>query len=135
MLLMAKNWMQIPPGKPSVTGDMSCLMKLDSPIHPFAFRTHAHSLGSVITGYRYRADTDEYTEIAKGSPQWPQAFYPTKEDFEIKSGDYLVARDAAIQCCRDIYTTIQGDTSGCDESPIDFKTIGPLWLAKTELLF
>ena len=98
---MAKNWMTIPPGKETVTGDMSCLMKLGSPIHPFAFRTHAHSLGSVITGYRYRADTEEYTEIAKGSPQWPQAFYPTKGDFEVKSGDYLVARDA-VQCWREI---------------------------------
>ena len=92
MLLMAKNWFKIPPGKPSVTGDISCNMKLDSPIHPFAFRTHAHSLGSVISGYKYNAETKEYTEIAKGSPQWPQAFYPTKGDFEVKSGEYLVAR-------------------------------------------
>ena len=47
--------------------------------------------------HRYRANgkaegEGEYTEIAKGSPQWPQAFYPVKEDFEVKDGDYLVAR-------------------------------------------
>ena len=60
----------------------------------------------ISLGYRYRAKDDdngegEYTEIAKGSPQWPQAFYPAKGDFEVKDGDYLVARDA-VQRCRDI---------------------------------
>jgi hypothetical protein len=92
ILLLVKNWMTIPAGKPSVTGDISCLMSLDAPIHPFAYRTHAHSLGSVITGYVYNSDTNVYKEIAKGSPQWPQAFYPMKEDVVVKSGEYLIAR-------------------------------------------
>ena len=57
MMLLAKAWLTIPPHKETVTGDMSCKMSLpsDAPIHPFAFRTHAHSLGSVITGYRYHS--------------------------------------------------------------------------------
>ena len=92
ILLLVKNSLEIPPGRTAVTGDVSCKMNLDEPIHPFAFRTHAHSLGSVITGYMYNADTKKYSQIAKGSPQWPQAFYPMKEPVTLKSNDYLVAR-------------------------------------------
>ena len=31
------------------------LLPLRSPVHVFAYRTHAHNLGSVISGYRYVA--------------------------------------------------------------------------------
>ena len=55
-------------------------------------RTHAHSLGSVITGYKYKPETKEYIEIARGNPQWPQSFYPIEHNVTINQGDFLVAR-------------------------------------------
>ena len=54
----------------------------------FAFRVHAHVHGNVNTAYRIR--DNKWTEIAKGDPQLPQAFYPTSSLYEIKDGDILV---------------------------------------------
>lgn len=31
-------------------------------------------------------------EMARGNPQWPQAFYPLKRVIDINPGDYLHAR-------------------------------------------
>ena len=56
------------------------------------FRTHAHGLGSVITGYKYEADSKKWTEIARGNPQWPQSFYPMKDPVTLKTGDMVAAR-------------------------------------------
>ena len=54
----------------------------------FAFRVHAHSHGDVNTAYRVR--DDEWTQLAKGDPQWPQAFYPVDQPIDIKDGDSLL---------------------------------------------
>jgi hypothetical protein len=54
----------------------------------FAVRVHAHVHGDVNTAYRVR--NDEWTQIAKGDPQLPQAFYPMKQVLEIKEGDILL---------------------------------------------
>ncbi|KAK6971261.1 alpha-amidating enzyme precursor 2, partial [Biomphalaria glabrata] len=69
--------------------DISCTFMMDKSIIPFAFRTHAHGLGTVITGYQYNGT---YHEIGKGNPQWPQAFYPVKEVIEVKPGDAFAVR-------------------------------------------
>ncbi|KAI8736085.1 alpha-amidating enzyme precursor 2, partial [Biomphalaria glabrata] len=69
--------------------DISCTFMMDKSIFPFAFRTHAHGLGTVITGYQYNGT---YHKIGKGNPQWPQAFYPVKEVIEVKPGDALAVR-------------------------------------------
>ncbi|KAK6968841.1 alpha-amidating enzyme precursor 2, partial [Biomphalaria glabrata] len=49
--------------------DISCTFQKEKSIFPFAYRTHAHGLGKVITGYQYNGT---YHEIGKGNPQWPQ---------------------------------------------------------------
>lgn len=54
----------------------------------FAFRVHAHSHGDVNTAYRVRHN--EWQKIAQGDPQWPQAFYPSEEIYEIRDGDALI---------------------------------------------
>jgi len=54
----------------------------------FAVRVHAHVHGDVNTAYRVR--NDEWTQIVKGDPQLPQAFYPMKQVMEIKEGDILL---------------------------------------------
>lgn len=46
--------------------------------------------GDVNAAYRIR--DHEWSQLAKGDPQWPQAFYPTNEMFDLKDGDALVGR-------------------------------------------
>jgi hypothetical protein len=55
----------------------------------FAFRVHSHVHADVNAAYRVRGGK-EWTELAIGDPQWPQAFYPTKSAHELKQGDMLV---------------------------------------------
>jgi len=73
--------------------EVACKIDQDIVMHPFAFRTHAHKLGLVNSGYRVRGDYDdqEWTEIGRRSPQLPQMFYPIKKDVTIENGDYVAA--------------------------------------------
>ena len=50
----------------------------------FAFRVHAHAHGDVNSAYK--VDEHEWTPLAIGDPQWPQAFYPFDNTVEIKDG-------------------------------------------------
>ncbi|XP_062409752.1 peptidyl-glycine alpha-amidating monooxygenase B isoform X3 [Sardina pilchardus] len=79
----------IPPGKRVTNADIACLY--DSfPMHPFAFRTHTHRLGQVVSGYRVR--DGKWTLIGRQSPQLPQAFYPVSNSIAVEYGDTLAAR-------------------------------------------
>ncbi|XP_063955634.1 peptidyl-glycine alpha-amidating monooxygenase B-like isoform X1 [Lytechinus pictus] len=80
----------IPPHSKNTHVDIACKYDSSANIHPFAFRAHAHDRGKVITGYLIR--NGEWTVIAKGSPKWPQAFYPIEESYTIQPGDILAAR-------------------------------------------
>jgi peptidylglycine monooxygenase len=73
--------------------EVACKVEQDIVMHPFAFRTHAHKLGLVNSGYRVRGENNdqEWTEIGRRSPQLPQMFYPTANDVTIKQGDYVAA--------------------------------------------
>ncbi|XP_050701944.1 peptidyl-glycine alpha-amidating monooxygenase B-like isoform X1 [Eriocheir sinensis] len=93
-LLAAGNTV-IPPHAPKTHADMNCLLKeTNEPqdIHLFAYRVHAHVLGTVITGYLFDTTRNEYTEIAKGNPHWPQAFYPMNTTYLAKTSDIIHAR-------------------------------------------
>ncbi|XP_068190058.1 peptidyl-glycine alpha-amidating monooxygenase B isoform X2 [Antennarius striatus] len=79
----------IQPGKKVTNADIACDYT-SYPIYPFAFRTHTHSLGKVVSGYRIR--DGKWTLIGRQSPQLPQAFYPTNKDVNVKFGDILAAR-------------------------------------------
>jgi peptidylglycine monooxygenase len=60
-------------------------------IHPFAFRTHAHTHGEVVSGYRVR--DGEWTELGRMSPKKPQMFYNVSHPgITVKNGDILAAR-------------------------------------------
>ena len=67
----------------------------------FAFRTHAHQHGTVITGYLIR--DNHFTEIARGNPQKPQMFYPMNNEVIVDNGDAIAAR------CT-FNTTMESDT-------------------------
>ena len=79
----------IRPHLKKVHSDISCEFKASGNIYPFGYRTHAHSLSRVITGYQVN---NTYNMIGKGNPQWPQSFYPVTEKIVIKPGDRLVGR-------------------------------------------
>uniref|UniRef100_A0AAR2KSS1 Peptidylglycine alpha-amidating monooxygenase n=1 Tax=Pygocentrus nattereri TaxID=42514 RepID=A0AAR2KSS1_PYGNA len=79
------------------------------PIHPFAFRTHTHRLGKVVSGYRVR--NGQWTLIGRQSPQLPQAFYPASNDVEVKYGDILAARCVFTGEGRTTKTRIGGTSS------------------------
>ncbi|XP_061555034.1 peptidyl-glycine alpha-amidating monooxygenase A isoform X1 [Phycodurus eques] len=79
----------IHPGKRVTNADIACDYT-SYPIYPFAFRTHTHRLGKVVSGYRIR--NGKWTLIGRQSPQLPQAFYPTNPDVDVQYGDTLAAR-------------------------------------------
>ncbi|KAI4816299.1 hypothetical protein KUCAC02_008629 [Chaenocephalus aceratus] len=77
------------PGKKETNADMACDYS-SYPIYPFAFRTHTHHLGKVVSGYRIRGG--KWSLIGRQSPQLPQAFYPANKDVSVKYGDTIAGR-------------------------------------------
>ncbi|XP_059213353.1 peptidyl-glycine alpha-amidating monooxygenase isoform X2 [Centropristis striata] len=77
------------PGKQVTNADIACDYS-SYPIYPFAFRTHTHHLGKVVSGYRVR--DGKWSLIGRQSPQLPQAFYPTNKGMNVKYGDTIAAR-------------------------------------------
>uniref|UniRef100_T1IX66 Copper type II ascorbate-dependent monooxygenase C-terminal domain-containing protein n=1 Tax=Strigamia maritima TaxID=126957 RepID=T1IX66_STRMM len=106
IFLMLSASTQIPPMHPKVHADINCLYSDPNSIHPFAYRVHAHSLGVVISGYKYNVKSDKWTLLGKGNPNWPQAFYPMEKTHSVKSGDYLAARCTFNSTKRNRWTTI-----------------------------
>lgn len=78
------------PGHSITYMDMSCPYRGRTPLHPFAFRTHAHSHGRVVSGYRVRGD--KWTLIGVANPQLPQMFYPVNNSATVMPGDWVAAR-------------------------------------------
>ncbi|XP_064111152.1 peptidyl-glycine alpha-amidating monooxygenase B-like isoform X2 [Macrobrachium nipponense] len=111
-LLMA-GFADIPPHSPKTNVDVNCVVGSSEPsdINLFAYRVHAHELGAVVTGYLYNPKTDEYTEIAKGNPHWPQAFYPMKHVHHVSVDDILHARCTYNSTSRFTHTYIGGTSS------------------------
>ncbi|KAK7895859.1 hypothetical protein WMY93_021184 [Mugilogobius chulae] len=79
----------IPPGNKVTNADSACEYS-SYPMYPFAFRTHTHRLGKVVSGYRIR--DGKWTLIGRQSPQLPQAFYPANKGVDVKYDDTLAAR-------------------------------------------
>ncbi|XP_051972235.1 peptidyl-glycine alpha-amidating monooxygenase isoform X2 [Xyrauchen texanus] len=105
MYLMMSVDTVIPPGKKVTNADIACTYS-SSPMYPFAFRTHTHRLGKVVSGYRVR--NGQWTQIGRQSPQLPQAFYPASNTIDIKNGDILAARCVFTGEGRTIKTRIGG---------------------------
>ncbi|XP_071321357.1 peptidyl-glycine alpha-amidating monooxygenase isoform X3 [Trachinotus anak] len=77
------------PGKRVTNADIACDYTSYT-IYPFAFRTHTHHLGKVVSGYRIR--DGKWSLIGRQSPQLPQAFYPANREVSVKYGDTIAAR-------------------------------------------
>ncbi len=89
ILLMVAGLINIPPKTKSYSTDVSCKYE-GKTLNVFAYRVHAHTHGVANAAYRIRSH--EWVQLAKGDPQWPQAFYPTSSAFDLKDGDALVGR-------------------------------------------
>uniref|UniRef100_A0A0R3RRY3 Peptidylglycine monooxygenase n=1 Tax=Elaeophora elaphi TaxID=1147741 RepID=A0A0R3RRY3_9BILA len=79
----------IQPGFSHFQTNMSCLYNSDTPIHPFAFRTHTHNMGRVVSAF-YK-HSDKWIMIGKRNPQWPQLFQPIKTNLTILNDDLMAA--------------------------------------------
>lgn len=92
IFLLLAYGITIPPDTPKFHINSSCIFNWGPgiSIHPFGFRTHAHSLCRVISGYK--VTDDHYYMIGKGNPQWPQAFYPVEKSVSVNPGDILAAQ-------------------------------------------
>lgn len=72
-----------------------CNISENKTIHPFAYRTHTHSLGRVVSGYQIKIDEqgqNHWTRLGKRDPLTPQMFYPVESTAPIRRGDRLAAR-------------------------------------------
>lgn len=103
--LMASSNAVIPPHKPKVHVDINCLLNRE-PINVFAFRVHAHALGVVISGYKYTPITKQFQMLAKGNPQWPQAFYPLNTIIRVERDEILLGRCTFNSTQRETITQI-----------------------------
>lgn len=80
------------PSKRTTYMESSCQLNTDQTIHPFAFRTHTHALGRVVSGWKVSPDM-EWNLIGKKDPQLPQMFYPVENStMTLTGGDYVAAR-------------------------------------------
>jgi len=79
---------------PKTTSYMETACKLNTKlkIHPFAFRTHTHALGRVVSGWRVSPGM-QWSLIGKKDPQLPQMFYPIADPhMTMTGGDTIAAR-------------------------------------------
>ncbi|GLG99728.1 Peptidylglycine alpha-hydroxylating monooxygenase [Gryllus bimaculatus] len=88
--------------------ETSCKITERKKIYPFAYRTHTHSLGKIVSGYRVRKGEngkDNWVLLGKRNPLTPQMFYPVFNKEPIVYGDRLAAR-CTMKSTRDRYTEI-----------------------------
>ncbi|TGZ66185.1 hypothetical protein CRM22_005454 [Opisthorchis felineus] len=79
----------LPPKEKTLVA-MACRYTGEVKLHPFAFRTHAHSHGLLNTAYVIHHGV-KYL-IGEKSPQKPQTFYPVlNKSLEVQPGDKLEA--------------------------------------------
>lgn len=65
------------------------MFESSTPIHPFAFRTHTHAMGRLVSAF-FKHD-GHWTKIGKRNPQWPQLFEGIPSKLMIGSGDQMSA--------------------------------------------
>ena len=95
--------------------EVACRINEPVVIHPFAFRTHTHALGKVVSGFKIDKD-GKWHQIGKHNPQEPQMFYPVEDkDLTIEYGDTVAARCTMYNFrSRDTYIGPTGDDEMCN---------------------
>ncbi|PIO55393.1 copper type II ascorbate-dependent monooxygenase domain protein, partial [Teladorsagia circumcincta] len=79
----------IPPGRSQVQINVSCEYNQPTEMHPFAFRTHTHGMGRVVSAY-YKHE-GQWSKIGVRNPQWPQLFEMITTNPVIRKGDLMAA--------------------------------------------
>ncbi|CAB3360849.1 Hypothetical predicted protein [Cloeon dipterum] len=88
--------------------ETSCQIDEGKVVHPFAYRTHTHKLGKVVSGYKVEVDKsgkNKWTLLGKRDPMTPQMFYPIESKVTVRKGDTLAARCTMVSD-RDFTTQI-----------------------------
>ncbi|XP_005102155.2 peptidylglycine alpha-hydroxylating monooxygenase [Aplysia californica] len=89
--IVVGTWGHIPPQMPDFHMESMCLYERNYTVYPIGYRTHAHNLGVVTSGYRIR--DHQWTEIGRMSPQLPQTFYDVSNPgMDLEPGDLLAGR-------------------------------------------
>lgn len=75
--------------------ETSCMIRENVVMHPFAFRTHTHKLGTAVSGWKIDSN-ENWILIGRHDPQKPQMFYPIESDpkneLTVAEGDIMAAR-------------------------------------------
>jgi len=80
------------PARTTTFFETSCEIEDPRTIHPFAFRTHTHSLGKLVSGYKVDRENN-WSLIGKRDPSLPQMFYPVSDkSITLSKGDVVAAR-------------------------------------------
>jgi len=111
--------------------ETACTINENKIIHPFAFRTHTHALGRVVSGYKVSRNgdgLDDWTIIGKKDPQLPQMFYPVPKNMTLTKGDTIAAR-CTMKSDRDRVTRV-GSTN--EDEMCNFYIM--YWVEKSEIL-
>ncbi|CAD6219995.1 GSCOCG00011539001-RA-CDS [Cotesia congregata] len=103
--------MGVVPARSKEYMEAACLFMENKVLHPFAYRTHTHALGKVVSGYVVDKD-NKWIELGKRDPLTPQMFYPVHNNVTITKGDILAAR-CTMESFRDRDTFI--GSTGEDE--------------------
>uniref|UniRef100_A0A0R3RRA3 peptidylglycine monooxygenase n=1 Tax=Elaeophora elaphi TaxID=1147741 RepID=A0A0R3RRA3_9BILA len=83
------------PAKKRETFEAACIVDEDIEIHPFAFRTHTHRHGELVSGWVVRQNEyghDTWELIGERNPLLPQMFQRVDNNITIRQGDVLAAR-------------------------------------------
>ncbi|XP_050314404.1 peptidylglycine alpha-hydroxylating monooxygenase [Anthonomus grandis grandis] len=106
VLLLASGG-RIPPNEITHM-DVACRITENKVIYPFAYRTHTHSLGRVVSGYRVTREEglDRWHLLGKRDPLTPQMFYPVFDKTPIKPGDKIAARCTMDSTTRNRFTEV-----------------------------
>jgi len=107
------------PSQTQETFEAACQIKENVEMHPFAYRTHAHKLGVVNSGYLVTngpgKQDQQWTEIGRRSPQLPQMFFPVTNDVTVRRGDVLAARCTMFNFVdHDVKIGATGDDEMCN---------------------
>ncbi|KAL6729380.1 hypothetical protein Aduo_000438 [Ancylostoma duodenale] len=89
MVLLFVSGESIPPGRNQVQINTTCEYNGDIELHPFAFRTHTHAMGRVVSAF-YKHE-GQWTKIGVRNPQWPQLFESITTNPVIRKGDLMAS--------------------------------------------
>jgi len=83
---------KIPGQTPVYPISTQCEVKTPASIIIFGTRVHSHQIGMVTSTYKRDIETDEFIEIYRGNPNWPQSFYPMDNPIVVYPNQTVVIR-------------------------------------------